>query len=841
MKIQRIAMIVVLLIFFVAMAVLVIMRGSDFPEEVPVIEEPPPQVDEVPRELEEFSFSLESFPRMDGSPATIPLAQAVAGVLLGESRENVADKTVFTRTTQAFRNLSRGLADILIVSEPTPGVLDELTERGYIIEMTPIAVDALVFIVNESNPVNSLSLEQVRGIYTGAITNWQQVGGDNIEIEAFQRNEEAASQVLMQKLIMDWEPMANAPIQNISAVFGLGDLYSEEAIEDDDFITAIRGFDGSAGAIGYTLLYYAEKMQIAEGLKIISVDGVKPDSDTIASGEYPLLNPYYVVIDAGKPEDGDIRIMYNWLLSEEGQALIRQEGYVPLVDSQLSSSVLQQEMMWNVQTDDSNLTQFQPIFHYHTRLQSGAMPELIPSDDYYSLYPYTSAVTMNDGSLRVSKHGFMDMTGLVVTDLIYDNIIRASYGKADAGVLRPAYHLQRVVQDPESDSGYRILNAACDIEGKWITEFDYVDIVFSEDVIFLMRDRESFDVDVYDYDGEMLYNILELEWAEEISEDTWAEALVYGVNEGYGFIKMEDDTFALMEMQTGEIERTEFVQAFSFSEGLAAVSPEDADDLWGFVDKELEIVIEPEYVHETAFINGKAVVEKPDGSQHVIDKEGEILHSVEPEFYIVQTHDGFGFSVHPREEWDFPQFFTNDLEEIEHPADVISLGPESSIQYLSDGWYFCMAEDGLWVFNHDESFLLPPNRYLEDFVDGYIIYYELDENFSLAGFGVMLPDGTDIVMLEDVASISPAVFTSTVTAFILNTSTMHGNIIHEDYTRASYKFVDLHGNYVSAGLGVLIYDDGLGGFRVQGTDFFAFLDDYGNMVANVPIMGYSFD
>ena len=841
MKVQRIAMIVVLLVFFVAMALLVIFRGSDFPDEDPVIEEPTPQQDEVPRELEVFTFSSESFPRIDGSPATIPLAQAAASVLLGESREMFADKTVFTRTSQAFRNLANGLADILIVSEPTPGVLNELSSQGFVLEMTPIAVDALVFVVNASNPVSSLTSEQVRDIYTGAITNWQQVGGENQEIVAFQRNEEAASQVLMQKLVMDWEPMANAPIQNISAAFGMGEVFSEDAIEDDDFITAIRGFDGSAGAIGYTLLYYAENIQIAEGLKILTIDGASPGFDTIANGEYPFLNPYYAVIDAGKPEDGDIRIMYNWLLSDAGQALIRREGYVPLVETRFSETVDIQEMRWDVKTDDSNLSQFQAPFSPQSGQHGGSIQELVPSDDYFRLIPYSSAVTMNDGSFRVSKYGFMDFDGTVVTGLIYDNIIRASYGKAGSEELRAAYHLQKIVPYAESDSGFQILNAACSLEGNWITDFDYADIVFSRDVIFLMRDRESFDIDVYDYDGEKLYNILELEWAEEISEDTFAEALIYGVSEGVGFIKMDDDTFALMDMLTGEIERTEFAQAFSFSEGLAAVSPEDADDLWGFVDMDLEIVIEPEYVYETAFINGKAVVEKPDGSQHVIDAEGEVLHSVEPEYYIVQTHDGFGFSVHPREEWDYPQFFTNDLEEIEHPAAVISLGPESSIQYLSDGWYFCMAEDGLWVFNHDESFLLPPNRHLEEFIDGYIIYYELNDDFTIAGFGVMQPDGTDVVMLEDVASISPAVFSTTVTAFILNTSTMHGGVIREVYTRASYQLVDLHGEAVSSGLGFLMYDDGLGGFRVQGSDFFALLDDYGHITARVPIMGYSFD
>ena len=270
-------------------------------------------------ERTEFIFTRENFPRMDGSTSTAPLAQAAACVLLGEPRSAVEELAMFNRTTQSFRNLAAGLCDILIVSEPTPDVFDELEAQGFQIEMAPIAIDALVFIVNASNPVESLSLEQLRGIYTGSITNWSQVGGEDIEIEAFQRNEEAGSQVLMEKLVMDGQRMANAPTQQFMVLFGMGEL-----------ITAIKGFDGSANAIGYTVFYYAEEMRMAEGLKIIAIDGIKPNAETIRKGEYPFLNPYYVVIGAEEPENSPARIMYNWLLSDEGQALVSREGYVSI-------------------------------------------------------------------------------------------------------------------------------------------------------------------------------------------------------------------------------------------------------------------------------------------------------------------------------------------------------------------------------------------------------------------------------------------------------------------------------------------------------------------------------
>ena len=264
-----------------------------------------------------FVFTRENFPVMDGSTSTIPLGQAVASVLLGEPREDVADLAVFNKTTQSFRNLMNGVSDILIVGEPNPSVFTEMDEAGFEYELSPIAMDGLVFVVNADNPVSGLSTEQIQKIYTGEITNWSQVGGEDIEIKAFQRNADAGSQSLMEKLVMGEIAMMEPPVEYV-----VGDM--------EGLLTGVKSFDGTAQAIGYTVYYYADDMQMADGLKILAVDGVAPNDKTIANGNYPFLNPYYAVISAGEPEDSPARILYNWLLGEEGQTLIRHEGYVPV-------------------------------------------------------------------------------------------------------------------------------------------------------------------------------------------------------------------------------------------------------------------------------------------------------------------------------------------------------------------------------------------------------------------------------------------------------------------------------------------------------------------------------
>ena len=268
---------------------------------------------------EPFRFTRENFPRLNGSTATVPLGQAVASVLLGESREEVADLTQFSRTTQSFRELMEGRADLLLSAEPAESIWQEKEERGFDWEMAPFAVDGLVFLVNRDNPVDSLTTEQIQQIYTGQITNWSQVGGEDLDIVPFQRNAEAGSQTAMLKLVMKDLPMMEAPAGYVRGEMG-------------DLIQAVASYDGTPAAIGYTVYYYANDMKMAEGLKLLAVDGVAPSDQTIRDGEYPFLNNYYVLTAAGLAQDDPARILYDWLLGEEGQRLVAHEGYVSVLD-----------------------------------------------------------------------------------------------------------------------------------------------------------------------------------------------------------------------------------------------------------------------------------------------------------------------------------------------------------------------------------------------------------------------------------------------------------------------------------------------------------------------------
>ena len=243
----------------------------------------------------------------------------MCSTLLGESREEVSDLVQFSKTTQAYYELINRRADLLIIGEANADVLAEKEKQGFEWLKTPFATDAFVFVVNEKNPVDSITVEEARKIYTGEITNWAELGGNDIPIIPFQRNPEAGSQTLMEKHVMQGTPMMEAPTDYIIASMG-------------GLMEAVKSYDNSAGAIGYSVYYYAEEMKAAQGLKLLKLNGVEPNPETIRSEEYHIVNPKYVVISAKQPEDSPARRLYDWLLSEEGQRLIAAEGYVSVMD-----------------------------------------------------------------------------------------------------------------------------------------------------------------------------------------------------------------------------------------------------------------------------------------------------------------------------------------------------------------------------------------------------------------------------------------------------------------------------------------------------------------------------
>lgn len=385
------------------------------------------------------SFTRDDLPRLDGSTSTVPLALAVCAEVLSESREEVQDLVRFNKTTTAYFNLLEGNADLLIVGEANDEVMARKKELNFEWEKQPFATDAFVFVVNEDNPVDSITVEQARDIYSGKITNWKELGGEDRPITALQRNEGAGSQTLMEKLVMQGTPMMEAPTEYIVTTMG-------------QLMEAVKSFDGSPGAIGYSVYYYAEEMKMAQGLKLLKLEGVEPNPDTIRSETYPLVNPKYVVIPAGEPKGAPNKVLFDWLLSEDGQTLIAKEGYVSILD---------------VGTFPKTVPQT------GARLSEGYMGELKASDDYGLLVPYAGRRLMDDWPAATGcLYGLMTLDGVAVTDAVYSNVYYPSYYENYEQHPMP---LLALVQGQESNrtDGFEERYTVAAADGSWIMEEQY--------------------------------------------------------------------------------------------------------------------------------------------------------------------------------------------------------------------------------------------------------------------------------------------------------------------------------------------------------------------------------
>lgn len=267
---------------------------------------------------ESFEFTVENYPKMGGSLANLPLGEAVTATVLGIDRKTASSMITFEgSTTDNYEALVDGTFDILLAYEMGEDAIKYCEEKGVELEMTPIGADALVFICSLENTVESLTDEQIREIYKGNITNWSMVGGDDHPIIAYQRNKDSGSQTLFDKIINLGDELMDAPEETrIGSMIGL--------------LEAVADYDNSKDALGYTVYYYLTNMEQDKlsTSKLLSVDGIAPTNESIASGKYPYVNDFYVVIRKDAPENSPERILYNWIISDQGKELARRENYV---------------------------------------------------------------------------------------------------------------------------------------------------------------------------------------------------------------------------------------------------------------------------------------------------------------------------------------------------------------------------------------------------------------------------------------------------------------------------------------------------------------------------------
>jgi len=257
----------------------------------------------------------EPLPKMDGATALYPLYAAITEHVYPEKEYNpYKSEVMVNQTHEAYTNLIFGKTDMIFAAGPSDAQINQAKQQGIKLHLTPIGKEAFVFFVNSKNKVNRLSLDQIKGIYAGEITNWSEVGGKDDSIRAFQRPEDSGSQTALQRLMGD-TPLMEAPTEDIAT--GMGGIINE-----------VSRYKNYKNAIGYTFRYYSNEMVKNKEIKLLEIDGVAPTRETIRNNTYPIASEFYIVT-AGEPT-GNAKELIDWVLSEEGQALVEKAGYVSL-------------------------------------------------------------------------------------------------------------------------------------------------------------------------------------------------------------------------------------------------------------------------------------------------------------------------------------------------------------------------------------------------------------------------------------------------------------------------------------------------------------------------------
>lgn len=223
----------------------------------------------------------------------------------------------FTNSSNAYYRLIHGDADIVFAARPSRDQKEYASSVMESIVTTPVGREAFIFFVEEDNPVDGLTSDQIRSIFHGDITNWKEVGGKDEKIVTFQRPEDSGSQVCMRYFMGDVE-LADPKTVDVVYVGPMGGVVSE-----------VAQYNNEAGAIGYTFKYFLTGLNQEEHVKILSVDGVYPDTESIKNGTYPVTVSLVAATLASNNKPYVSKMM-DFILSDEGQEIIENSGYAPL-------------------------------------------------------------------------------------------------------------------------------------------------------------------------------------------------------------------------------------------------------------------------------------------------------------------------------------------------------------------------------------------------------------------------------------------------------------------------------------------------------------------------------
>ena len=251
-------------------------------------------------------------PILDGAAAVFPVYSAFVNETYPNTTKLNDGVFEYNNTVRGYSLLAQKETDIFFGGYPSEEQIDFARENNTEFVYTEIAKEAFVFFVHKDNPVENLTQEQVKKIYSGEITNWKEVGGNDEDIVAFQRNEGSGSQSRLKRFMAD-TPIMEAPTEQVND-FMVG------------IIDKVSDYKNKTNSIGFSFRYYMEGIIKNPNVKILKIDGIEPNIENIREEKYPITGPLYAVTYKDNNTE-NVQKLLDWILSKEGQEIIEKTGY----------------------------------------------------------------------------------------------------------------------------------------------------------------------------------------------------------------------------------------------------------------------------------------------------------------------------------------------------------------------------------------------------------------------------------------------------------------------------------------------------------------------------------
>jgi phosphate transport system substrate-binding protein len=180
------------------------------------------------------------------------------------------------------------------------------TEESDGINVHVVGIDALAIVVHPDNPVDSISLAQLKDIYMGVITNWKELGGNDLEIITIQRETSSGTRGAFDDLALEKKEPTSITLQT--------------AITAGDVAANVAQQPAAIGYVGFG--------NLESNLKVLAIDGTLPSQESINDGTYPLFRPLSLLTGPLSQPLADEFI--NFILSPEGQDYVKKFGWIPM-------------------------------------------------------------------------------------------------------------------------------------------------------------------------------------------------------------------------------------------------------------------------------------------------------------------------------------------------------------------------------------------------------------------------------------------------------------------------------------------------------------------------------